>query len=545
MLDAAGVHVSVNPALCSMTGFSAEELVGVGPPHPYWPPEQLEAIGAAFTSAAAGEGTDVALTFMRKNGKRFPVLVSPSIIRDEDGRTVVIFATIRDETERTRAEQTLRENEERFRLTFDHGPFGAAIVGLDRRFQRVNETFARMTGYTPEELTALRFDQITHPDDAPTDVANAARLVEGEIDQYAREKRYVRKDGSVAWGRLIVRPLHDATGRPFAFLTMIDDITERRAAHEAADRALRLLDEAQAIGRIGGWEYDVAAERVVWTDEVYRIHGVDRGGYDPNDVTRDIGFYAPNSAKVIAEAFRRAREAGEPYDLDLELDRADGERIWVRTVGRPVVEDGAVVRVVGDIMDITGRKQAEQALRESERRLRVILETIALIGVILDPEGRVTFCNDFLLDLTGWTRDEVLGESWFDRFLPPETRDEVREVIILRTVATGEIPSHYENEIVTRGGERRLVAWSNAVLRDAAGQVESIASIGQDITERKRAEVENARTLSLLESTRSPPADGLLVVDGKGGIVRSNRKFIEISGAFPRRSSLPQTMTPR
>ena len=115
---------------------------------------------------------------------------------------------------------------------------------------------------------------------------------------------------------------------------------------------------------------------------------------------------------------------------------------------------------------------------------------MSLIGVMLDTEGHITFCNDYLLNLAGWTRDEVLGHSWFEYFPPPEVRDEVQNEVFLKNISAGEVPVHFENEIITRRGERRLIVWNNTVLRDPAGRVTGTASVGEDITERKRAEEE-------------------------------------------------------
>ena len=149
----------------------------------------------------------------------------------------------------------------------------------------------------------------------------------------------------------------------------IRDITDRKRVEEALRKAHRLLKETQAIANLGGWEYDVATNRVVWTDEVYRIHGVDQD-YDPGNVEQDLSFYDPESKPAIERAFRRAVELGEPYDLECRIIRAGGERIWVRTMGTPVVEDGRVVRVVGNFRDITDRKKAEERVAAYQRRLR-------------------------------------------------------------------------------------------------------------------------------------------------------------------------------
>jgi PAS domain S-box-containing protein len=135
-----------------------------------------------------------------------------------------------------------------------------------------------------------------------------------------------------------------------------------------------------------------------------------------------------------------------------------------------------------------GHTQIEDALQENERHFRDVLETLTLIAVMLDSEGNISFCNDFLLDLTGWKREEVLGKSWFEIFLPPETRDQIKQSVLLKTIHTGELPVHHENTIITREGELRLVSWNNTILRDLQGNVIGMTSIGEDITERKRME---------------------------------------------------------
>jgi diguanylate cyclase (GGDEF)-like protein/PAS domain S-box-containing protein len=107
VLDGRGIHIDVNPAFCQMTGFSRKELIGVGPPHPYWPPEAYGEIEAAFQKTLRGEFGDFELIFMRKNGTRFPVLVSPSWVKDLQGNVISYFATIKEISERKRQEEQL------------------------------------------------------------------------------------------------------------------------------------------------------------------------------------------------------------------------------------------------------------------------------------------------------------------------------------------------------------------------------------------------------------------------------------------------------
>ncbi len=111
VLDTRGVHVNVNPAFCQMTGFTQEELIGTGPPHLYWPGEEYEKIETEFQKTLRGEFEDLELTFKRKNGERFPVIVSPSVVLGDNGSAISYFATVKDISERRKAEEALRKQE--------------------------------------------------------------------------------------------------------------------------------------------------------------------------------------------------------------------------------------------------------------------------------------------------------------------------------------------------------------------------------------------------------------------------------------------------
>ena len=141
--------------------------------------------------------------------------------------------------------------------------------------------------------------------------------------------------------------------------------------------------------------------------------------------------------------------------------------------------------------------RSEQELREEERRYRSLLENVYLVAVGLDTNRNITFANPFLLKLTGYTQEEVLGKSWFDLFLPKRDKKGVNEVF-QETLSKG-LPSHYENPILTKSGEERLIAWNDTVLKDIHGQLLGTMSIGEDITERKRAEEEREKLIHELQ----------------------------------------------
>jgi PAS domain S-box-containing protein len=269
--------------------------------------------------------------------------------------------------------------------------------------------------------------------------------------------------------------------------------------HELA-AATRLLADTQAIAHLGGWEYDVATCRSTWTDEVYRIYGVGHE-LDLNDTPRAISLYAPQHRPVIEAAFRRAVEAGEPYDLELEFIRPDGAAIWVCTIGRPVVEEGLVTRVTGYTMDITARKRMEQELRESRETYGMLFNSSndavfvhSLNGAAAQGAaalGTFVEVNDVACAMLGYTRGELLALSPNDITLSGDSASGAEAMLSAGRAV-------FEVTHVTKTGEEIPVEISSRVFeRDGHRHVLSIA---RDITARKRAADALQESVALLNA---------------------------------------------
>ena len=235
---------------------------------------------------------------------------------------------------------------------------------------------------------------------------------------------------------------------------------------------------------------------IVGTDAIPRIYAftpIPRSGWYAVAGISAADVYAESRARLLqslllilavlllasAGAFAVARRIEQPLRrlADAAGAVAAGDRVARAPLGgsREAVALGSRFNAMLDALDA------------SERQFRETMGNVHLVAVALDERGNVTYCNDFTVELSGWRREELLGRNWFDTVLPDP---EPVRMVFERAMVDGNLPQHYENEIITRGGERRLIHWSNTILRDAAARILGTVSLGEDVTERKRAEEE-------------------------------------------------------
>jgi PAS domain S-box-containing protein len=256
--------------------------------------------------------------------------------------------------ERSELYRQLRVSEERFRSIFEQGCFGVALAGLDGRFFTVNPAFAGLLGYTHEELQGKHFTEITHPQDVTTSEERVRALLEGRAAQFTLEKRYLRKSGEAIWCSANVSLLHDAAGRPSYFLTMVQDIRERKKAEEERARLQQQLIQAQkmeALGTLaGGVAHDfnnllsvmlgfasLARQRLGPEDPLQEsMRMIEQSAQRAADLTRQLlGFARPEPQQVkpvcVGEVLDRlTRMVGRTFDRNIKVSvHKGGDSLWV------------------------------------------------------------------------------------------------------------------------------------------------------------------------------------------------------------------------
>ncbi|MCE7980455.1 MAG: PAS domain S-box protein [Caldilinea sp. CFX5] len=261
-------------------------------------------------------------------------------------------------------------------------------------------------------------------------------------------------------------------GRAIRAYGSFQDITERK-------RLALLMEQTHRAAHVGGWELDYMTNKLYWTDETYRIHDTTPARYQPTIETA-IGFYAPESAPVIAAAVQHGIAAGEPWDLELEMITAQQRRIWVHTVGEIQLAHGRPVKASGSIQDITTRKATEAALRQSEARNRAILDALPDAVFVTDKEGLLLDTLSKDAGVYDMPVHQFLGKP-VDEVLPPPVGQRIRTTI---DEAAKGVRQVIEYPLTLQGVEHYFEA------RLVALDSDKVLTIVRDITEQKQAEAE-------------------------------------------------------
>ncbi|MBM4399624.1 MAG: PAS domain S-box protein [Candidatus Cloacimonetes bacterium] len=267
--------------------------------------------------------------------------------------------------------------------------------------------------------------------------------------------------------------------------------------------------------------------------ELYISENISQFGYIANDFVIGIQDYNdiihPDDAPKVDEVHNQCLiKKGDSYDIEYRVLCKDGSIRWVNDKTTfNWYSNGSLKYTRGMLIDITARKQADENAIASERRYKELLENIELISVILDTNGNILFCNQYLLSLTGWTYNEVINKNWFELFIPEDIINVLKDEVFDNLIS-GKVEKFYENDILTKNGDRRSIAWSNSILTDVSGNNIGVSSIGQDITDRLRFERELQQSERLYKSLVETSPDAICMLNLEGTTVFCNQKKAEI-----------------
>ena len=424
----------------------------------------------------------------------------------------------------------LQASEQRFKTAFEQSPTGLAISGADGRYLAVTPALCEMLGYTEAELLGLDYFALTHPDDRALSRERAEQLRDGKLDAYRITKRYLHRNGRSVWVELSVAAVRDEAGAILQLMSQAQDITERKLAQDSLTESVAMLEAAQEIGDIGTFVSWLAPERA-GKDECskgcLRIFGRDEAAFDSETFEQSIH---PDDVERVRASKREAVETGSTYDSRHRIIRPDGAIRWIHE--RAVAErdaDGAPLRLVGVLRDVTDETLAGDALRASEARNAAVIEAAVDGLVITDAESNVTGFNPAAERLFGYQREEALGRN-LRSLVVPKRFQAAHLSALLAHLETGD--RHYLDRriemILHRADGSELPAEVSISRFEVDGLPNFSASI-RDLSDRDQLLASRERLAQVINNTPVM----LFAFDSDGTITLAEGRAIALMGVEP------------
>gem|GEM_PF-891039 len=416
----------------------------------------------------------------------------------EEGKVCRVVTVVHDITERKRAEEQLQASEEKFRTLFENQGVGIALGELSTlstgeiRPMEFNAALLQFLGYSREEFRAKTMADLSHPEDVKKDIELLNKALAENRDSYEMEKRFIRKDGQIVWGHLTVSLLRDAHGNPTHVIGSVQDITERKHSQEA----LRKSEEEFRLA------FENAKDAIFWADpETGLIIRCNKAAETLLEKKREeiIGchqteVHPPEKADYYKDIFKRHTVQKGAEDVEAEVITTSGTIKPVHISASLTLVGGKPI-LQGIFRDITERKKAEEALRESEEKYRTLVEqSLQGIAIAQGIPLHIVFANTALAEISGYTVEELLSFSLEDTREVIYSEDLLFTLERYRDRLKGEpVPPRYEFRIIRKDGE---VHWLELYVSRIEYQGSpAVQAAIMDITERKKAEEQIKQSL--------------------------------------------------
>jgi PAS domain S-box-containing protein len=411
------------------------------------------------------------------------------------------------------AEERIRQNERELRITIEAIPAFVARALPDGSVDFVSQSWLDYLGCSREEILDWGWKKILHPEDLDRVLNNwQAALAAGEPLEI--EARHRRADGKYCWFLCRAVPLRDDAGKIVKWYATLHDIEDQKHAEENLRRSEAYLHEAQRLGHMGNFAANFSSEGFVASPEFFRIFGYDPDQEKPTAEMLRRRIH-PEDLPSLLETINKARSEKTDYDVEYRILLPDGSIRHAHTVAHPVFDaSGELVEDIGTTLDVTERKRAEEALRQSEKRFRAMVEKSAEGIVLVLPEKGIIYASPSVERVLGYTPEEFAGQSiqsLKDRLVHLDYRQQAIDFAQLL-----QDPDHVSiTEVMVQhkdGSWRWIESTTRNLLHEPS--VQALVVNFRDITERKRAQAERERLEQRLRQAERMEAVGRLA----GGI---------------------------
>jgi PAS domain S-box-containing protein len=499
---------------------SAEEIVGTSGLDLVIPEHREEAMRNLARAGQEGSALGEEYTFVRRDQSTFFGEMNAVMVKDSAGNPDKFIVTIRDITERKRAEESLRESEEMYRTLTETSPDAVAVSDPAGKVLQVSRRALEMFGYRGlEELIGKNILDFIAPEEFERARANTEKLMRYGVIRNL-EYTLIRKDGTCFTGEVNSALLRNPQGKPQIIIRTIRDITERKQAETELVRIQKAVESSgDAIG------ISDSQGRHFYQNKAFS----DLFGFSINEIGGPLGavavFAKPEEGRKVFETIMR----GDSWKGEVEMNTKDKRRIPV--VGRAnAIKDneGNIIGLIGIFTDITERKRAEETIRESEEMYKTLIETSSDSITVVDMEGKILQMSDQSMNLFGGkTQDNGLRKSAFN-YISPEFQEQAAET--LRQIVKEGFVRNHEFTFIREDRTHFFGELSAALTRDPAGKPRAIICTVRDITERKRAEEDIRKSEELYRTLVHTSPDAIIVTDLEGKVIEASQKNLELTG---------------
>lgn len=424
------------------------------------------------------------LRVVRADGTYMWIHSQARATRDLNDKIIRVEGIDQDITAQRLAREAVLESERKLQAAVEVA--GLGVIAIDYESQRVEMSprAAEQFGFAPDANISrsdlhLRFH--------PADEQELQHSIAGALDPngnglFSLEHRVIRPDGSVRWLNVRKQVMFEL-GKPRHAVVVTADVTERRNAETKLREQEMLVREAVELAKVGGWGFDPVTLQSDWTPAVAKMCGLAPDAIPAVDTA--LNFFNSEQRPALQAAMASAMQDGVEHDMELQLTAADGVKRWVRSICRPIKENGRVIRVRGSLQDITDRKRIESELRASEERYRLLFESNPHPMWVYDVDTlKFLAVNDAAVQAYGYTRDEFLAMTI--RAIRPAEDVAKLEFAIANADPTLTHRGHWRHQ--RKDGTIFDVDISSHELPQQQGRTRLVLAL--DITDRRRAELE-------------------------------------------------------
>jgi PAS domain S-box-containing protein len=425
------------------------------------------------------------------------------------GNNKELIETLINETaiaiQRILTENESSETQARYQNIFKASPVGIVTVGLDFKFISANAEFCRFSGYSEDELKKMQFSAITHQENLETDIENIKKLLAGEISVYKTNKKYIRKNGEVVSGRVLVNRINDSQGKCLYLLAMVNDITREIAAEEAIKENQRFLEIV--INSIPNYVFVRDIEgRYQLSNKAF----AEAMGTTSKDIVgltdKDFGDRSRLAEEVRLQDIEIIQTGKDWSNPDMEILFPKVGLLPVQFVKRalPVIENKSP-SVLAVITDITERKQIEQDIRKSEAKYRLLTESMKDVIWTLDTETmKITYMSPSIKNLRGYSVEEAMEQGMGDKLLNvgPEDIKKIMQQQISEFLKDPYGPEKYFTQEFKQQTKDGKTIWTEIIVNyffnQETGHIE-MKGVSRDISERKQSELERQSLFEIMQ----------------------------------------------